>query len=39
MQVGDVGVGGERPRQRVFTAAGSQEKDSHGASLPGGELR
>ena len=35
VQVADVRVGRERTCQRVLTAAGPQQKDSHGASLPG----
>jgi len=31
---GDGRVGGERPRQRVLTASGAEEEDSHAASLP-----
>ncbi len=34
VQAGHAGIGGERPRQRVLTATGAEEEDSHAASLP-----
>jgi hypothetical protein len=34
VQIRDIRIGGQRPRQGVLAATGTEEENSHGVSLP-----